>query len=89
MIGDWTRQLGLPCEYCRAPGHLILVPPLLSVVQMTDEAELMKPLPLNEHMTCPEHRFLVENRARRLQDEARFAERDHGRPVLGTKPWGR
>jgi hypothetical protein len=60
-----------------------MVPPPISLV--VDEADLLKPSFSDEHIhvTCPEHRYLVEQRAKRQQDEGRFAWRDHGRPPLG------
>jgi len=81
----WLRQPFLRCEYCGEPGHLIAIAEPVSAVYSTDPAEMLKPMPLETHITCPEHRFLVENRALRVKDEERFAERDHGRPVLDAE----
>jgi hypothetical protein len=81
---EWMRQPGLACEYCGGPGHLIAVPPPISLA-LADIADASQSFAMETRVTCPEHRFLVENRAKRMQDEERFAERDHGRPVLGAE----
>ena len=81
----WYRQPGLACEYCGQPGHLVpLPPPPVSVVA---EVDSLLAFTIKTAVSCPEHRFLVISRHARLDDEHRFAERDHGRPVLGDDPY--
>lgn len=83
---EWYRQPGLSCEFCGRPGHLIAIAPPISVV-VAETFDPSADFTIQVRVTCPEHRFLVRNRADRLLDERRFAEHVHGRPVLDAETY--
>lgn len=82
---EWFRQSGLRCEFCGEPGHYIAIALPVSL-QFSADVPDARPS-FEKRVTCPEHRFLVINRAERQLDEQDFAEHRHGRPVLGAEPY--
>lgn len=82
---EWYRQRGLACEFCGGPGRYIALPPP-AVTYTTAESDLsLSDLTIKTAVACPEHRFFVLSRHERLDDEFRFAEYKHGRPVLDAE----
>ncbi len=81
-MSDWQRQPGLACEYCGGPGHFIAIPPKMTAAWFA-ETTIPTFEPIVRHITCPEHKYLVSQRALREQDPEYYAHR-HGRP----ETWG-
>ena len=78
-MSDWQRRPGLACEFCGGPGHLIPIPVPISALVCVDDP-IAPPMPTPTRIACPEHRFLVLQRAEREQDPDYYAYR-HGRPA--------
>lgn len=76
----WMRQPSLACEFCGGPGYYFVAPPPISLAFSDDPGDLSL-LTLDRHVTCPEHRWLVEQKLKREQDPERFAY-EHQTPLL-------
>ena len=78
---DWMRQPSLRCEVCGGPGHFVPIPAPVDLAWVAKFGGPSAEPSYETHITCPEHRFLVIERAKRQRDPDGFARR-HGRPGL-------